>query len=89
MVKYIPTKLRKYQIIPNCFGTNRIIEKLQTILSLLIMGNTKITFLLSQELFAEEIKHSPKPTTNGVLGNHSIFFYMYGHTIDWIKGDRE
>ena len=44
MVKYIPIKLRKYQIIPNCFGTNRIIEKLQTILSLLIMGNTKITF---------------------------------------------
>ena len=43
MVKYIPTELRKYQIIPNCFGTNRIIEKLQTILSLLIMGNTKIT----------------------------------------------
>ena len=33
----------------------------------------------------EEIKHSPKPTTNGVLGNHSIFFYMYGHTKDWIK----
>ena len=48
-------------------------------------GKHKDYLLLSQELFAEEIKHSPKPTTNGVLGNHSIFFYMYGHTKDWIK----
>ena len=48
-------------------------------------GKHKDYLLLSQELFAEEIKHSSKPTTNGVLGNHSIFFYMYGHTIDWIK----
>lgn len=48
-------------------------------------GKHKDYLLLSQELFAEEIKHSPKPTTNGVLENHSIFFYMYGHTKDWIK----
>lgn len=48
-------------------------------------GKHKDYLLLSQELFAEEIKPSPKPTTNGVLGNHSIFFYMYGHTKDWIK----
>ena len=48
-------------------------------------GKHKDYLLLSQELFAEEIKHSPKSTTNGVLGNHSIFFYMYGHTEDWIK----
>ena len=48
-------------------------------------GKHKDYLLLSQELFAEEIKHSPKPTTNGGLGNHSIFFYMYGHTKDWIK----
>lgn len=48
-------------------------------------GKHKDYLLLSQELFAEEIKHSPKPNTNGVLGNHSIFFYMYGHTKDWIK----
>ena len=48
-------------------------------------GKHKDYLLLSQELFAEEIKHSPKPTTHGGLGNHSIFFYMYGHTKDWIK----
>lgn len=48
-------------------------------------GKHKDYLLLSQKLFAEEIEQSPEPTTNGVLGNHSIFFYMYGHTEDWIK----
>ena len=40
-------------------------------------------FLLkAKELFAKEVEKA-KPRKNSPLGNHSIFYYMYGHTNDW------
>jgi hypothetical protein len=40
-------------------------------------------FLLkAEELFAEDIKKA-KAVNDPVLGNHSIFYYMYGHMNDW------
>lgn len=42
-------------------------------------------FLLkAEELYAEEIK-TAKPRKNSPLGNHSIFYYMYGHMNDWVR----
>lgn len=42
-------------------------------------------FLLkAEELFAEEVEKA-KPRKNSPLGNHSIFYYMYGHMNDWIR----
>lgn len=40
--------------------------------------------LKAKELFAGEIK-TAKPRKNSPLGNHSIFFYMYGHMNDWVN----
>jgi len=40
--------------------------------------------LKAKELFAGEIK-TAKPIKNSPLGNHSIFFYMYGHMNDWVN----
>ena len=43
------------------------------------------TFLLKAEgLFADEVEES-SPLKNPILGNHSIFYYMYGHMIDWVR----
>lgn len=42
-------------------------------------------FLLkAEELFAEEIEKA-RVVKNPVFGNHSIFYYMYGHMSDWIR----
>ena len=42
-------------------------------------------FLLKgKELFAEEVEKA-KPRKNTPLGNHSIFYYMYGHMDDWAR----
>ena len=42
-------------------------------------------FLLkAKELFAEEVNKA-KPRENSPLGNHSIFYYMYGHMNDWAR----
>lgn len=42
-------------------------------------------FLLkAQELFAEDIEKT-KAVKNPALGNHSIFYYMFGHMNDWIR----
>ena len=38
--------------------------------------------LKAQELFAEDIDKA-KVVKNPALGNHSIFYYMYGHMNDW------
>ena len=40
--------------------------------------------LKAEELFAEEIEKA-KVVNNPVFGNHSIFYYMYGHTLDWVR----
>lgn len=40
--------------------------------------------LKAQELFAEDIEKA-KVIKNPALGNHSIFYYMYGHMNDWIR----
>lgn len=42
-------------------------------------------FLLkAEELFAEEIEKA-RVVKYPVLGNHSIFYYMYGHMSDWVR----
>ena len=42
-------------------------------------------FLLkAEELFAKDIKKA-KAVNDPVLGNHSIFYYMYGHMNDWVR----
>lgn len=42
-------------------------------------------FLLkAEELFAEEIE-KVRVVKNPVFGNHSIFYYMYGHMSDWVR----
>ena len=38
----------------------------------------------AKELFAEEVEKA-KPRKNSPLGNHSIFYYMYGHISDWVR----
>lgn len=40
--------------------------------------------LNAKELFAEEVGKA-KPRKNSPLGNHSIFYYMYGHMNDWVR----
>lgn len=40
--------------------------------------------LKAEELFAEDIEKA-KVVKNPVFGNHSIFYYMYGHTNDWVR----
>ena len=40
--------------------------------------------LKAEELFAEEIAKA-KVVKNPVFGNHSIFYYMYGHMNDWVN----
>ena len=40
--------------------------------------------LKAKELFAEDAKKA-KPRKNSPLGNHSIFYYMYGHMNDWVR----
>lgn len=40
--------------------------------------------LKAEELFAEDIEKA-KVVKDPVLGNHSIFFYMYGHMNDWVR----
>ena len=40
--------------------------------------------LKALELFAEDIG-KVKVVNNPVLGNHSIFYYMYGHMNDWVR----
>lgn len=40
--------------------------------------------LKAEELFAEEIAKA-KVVKNPVFGNHSIFYYMYGHMNDWLR----
>ena len=42
-------------------------------------------FLLkAKDLFAEEVEKT-KPSKNSPLGNHSIFYHMYGHMSDWAR----
>ncbi len=38
----------------------------------------------AKELFTEDIENS-KTQKTPVLGNHSIFYYMYGHMNDWLR----
>ena len=38
----------------------------------------------AKELFADEVEKA-KPRKNSPLGNHSIFYYMYGHISDWVR----
>jgi len=40
--------------------------------------------LKAKELFAEDIEKA-KAVKNPALGNHSIFYYMFGHMNDWIR----
>ena len=40
--------------------------------------------LKAKELFAEDVEKA-KPRKNSPLGNHSIFYYMYGHMNDWVR----
>ena len=40
--------------------------------------------LKAEELFAEDIEKA-KVLKNPALGNHSIFYYMYGHMNDWVR----
>ena len=40
--------------------------------------------LKAEELFAEDMEKA-KVVKNPVFGNHSIFYYMYGHTNDWVR----
>ena len=40
--------------------------------------------LKAQELFAEDIEKT-KAVKSPALGNHSIFYYMYGHMNDWVN----
>ncbi len=40
--------------------------------------------LKAEELFAEDIEKA-RVVKNPVLGNHSIFYYMYGHMNDWVR----
>ena len=40
--------------------------------------------LKAQELFAEDIEKT-KAVKSPALGNHSIFYYMYGHMNDWVR----
>lgn len=40
--------------------------------------------LKAEELFAEDIEKA-KVVKDPVLGNHSIFYYMYGHMNDWVR----
>lgn len=40
--------------------------------------------LKAEELFAEDIMKA-RVVKNPVLGNHSIFYYMYGHMNDWVR----
>ena len=40
--------------------------------------------LKAKELFAEEVEKA-KPRKNSPLGNHSIFYHMYGHMNDWVR----
>ena len=39
--------------------------------------------LKAEELFAEDIEKA-RVVKNPVFGNHSIFYYMYGHMNDWV-----
>ena len=42
-------------------------------------------FLLkAEELFAEDVEKA-RVVKDPVLGNHSIFYYMYGHMNDWVR----
>lgn len=42
-------------------------------------------FLLkAKEFFAEEVENA-KARKNSPLGNHSIFYHMYGHMNDWVR----
>lgn len=38
----------------------------------------------AKEVFAEDIEKA-KVVKNPALGNHSIFYYMFGHMNDWIR----
>ena len=40
--------------------------------------------LKAEELFAEDVEKA-KVVKDPVLGNHSIFYYMYGHMNDWVR----
>ena len=40
--------------------------------------------LKAEELFAKDIEKA-KVLKNPALGNHSIFYYMYGHMNDWVR----
>ena len=40
--------------------------------------------LKAQELFAKDIEKA-KVVKNPALGNHSIFYYMFGHMNDWVR----
>ena len=40
--------------------------------------------LKAEELFAEDIKKT-RVVKDPVLGNHSIFYYMYGHMNNWVR----
>ena len=40
--------------------------------------------LKAEELFAEDVEKA-RIVNNPVLGNHSIFYYMYGHMNDWVR----
>lgn len=40
--------------------------------------------LKAKELFAEDVEKA-KPRKNSPLGNHSIFYHMYGHMNDWVR----
>lgn len=40
--------------------------------------------LKAEELFAEDVEKA-RVVKDPVLGNHSIFYYMYGHMNDWVR----
>ncbi len=43
----------------------------------------------AKELFAEEVSKAKPNKRVDLFGAHSVFYYLYGHTGDWVKAARE
>lgn len=39
----------------------------------------------AKEIFAEEVLRSKPNKRVDLFGTHSVFYYLYGHTADWVK----
>lgn len=43
----------------------------------------------ADELFAAEVAASKPNKRVDLFGSHSVFYYLYGHTVDWVKAAKE